>query len=363
VVVVGGGPAGCTTAEVVASKGYRVLILEKKRCIGHPVRCGEFIPETEELKRMLPSARNLDDVFDIPKDLKARSIDEIILVSPRGKEFRFDFSGYSTWRERFDLYLAEKARRAGAEISTGSFVVENMFSGGRSRGVKLSTGRVIEGRVIVGADGPHSIIARGAGLPRQNLVPAVTSRIPGEFGSSVRMFFGSIAPGGYAWIIPKDGCANIGLGAQIKRLKGRQLTRILHEFLVSQGITGELPQISGKFIPINGPRKVTVSGNVILVGDSAGHVMPTNGGGIPIAMICGSIAGGVISDCLEGKCKLQRYETAWRKQVGRELETAKRVKRIADTLAFRSDSLLEFWMRTLGVKRLQRVIKCRTPFG
>jgi flavin-dependent dehydrogenase len=60
VVVVGAGPGGSTTARFAAERGLKVLMLDKRREIGYPVQCGEFMPDTNEMKRMFPRCGNID---------------------------------------------------------------------------------------------------------------------------------------------------------------------------------------------------------------------------------------------------------------------------------------------------------------
>jgi digeranylgeranylglycerophospholipid reductase len=366
VVVVGAGPAGSSTAFACASAGLRVLMLDRRTVVGVPVQCGEFLPEREELQRMLPSAEGLEVLFDVPSSLKARATDRIVLVSPKGREYGFEFSGYSTWRERFDAHLAGMANAAGAELRLGHRAISLVSEGGRFAGVEFTSpdGSVgtARAKVIVGADGPNSLVARCAWFGPQPLTPAVKTIVRGEFGHDVKMYFGSVAPGGYAWTIPKSGEANVGVGADRKRLKKAGVDSVLRRFLRRIGHADDGLVSVGGYVPVDGPRPETARSNVLLVGDAAGQVMATNGGGVQIAMICGRIAGQVIPEHLKGSCGLTEYDRAWRRQVGRELDTARRVKRLADRLAFWSDRSLELCMRLLGAKRLERAVKCRSLF-
>jgi digeranylgeranylglycerophospholipid reductase len=366
VVIVGAGPAGSSAASALASAGHRVLILEKREVIGHPVKCGEFMPEVDELEDMLPSAEDLGETFDIPSSLKARPTESIVLVSPKGREYGFEFAGYSTWRERFDSHLADMARKSGAELRTGTKATSLVPGKRRFAGVECKTAdgdtKMIRAKVVVGADGPNSLVARCAGFERQVLSPAVKCIVRGEFDDEVRMFFGSIAPGGYAWVIPKKGAANVGVGAQKRYLGRNEIAAMLSKFLgrIEQGERVS-PPVGGS-VPMDGPRRETARSNVILVGDAAGHVMATNGGGVPTAMICGRIAGKVVSEHLKGRCDLLEYDREWRRQIGRELETARSVKRLADRYAFGGDRATELCMRLLGRKRLERAVRCRRLF-
>jgi len=131
------------------------------------------------------------------------------------------------------------------------------------------------------------------------------------------------------------------------------LRTLLESFLARNGFAAG--NVQACFVPVSGPIRETVRENVLAVGDAAGHVVASNGGGIAIAMICGRIAGLVAADhLLQGK-PLAAYERVWRSAVGRELETAARTKRMADYF-FKSDFLLEHAMGMLGAGGIERVI-------
>ncbi len=355
VVIVGAGPAGSTTAYYASKAGANVLLLDKRKEIGHPVQCGEFIPAVDELKEMMPETAALNELFNLEAGLISKRTEAIRIFSPKKKTYEIKFNGYTVERREFDKYLVEKAVKEGAELRTGTTVTG--FNGKKL----LSKDGEFKGKVVVGADGPLSRVGRWAGLqgPRR-LSRCVLCELPGEFPPVVEMYFGSAAPGGYAWIIPKAHGANIGLGVQ--NWYKKPLKPLLLKFLGSKGLNKEPKFFSAGHVPVSGPVPRTVKGNVLVVGDAAGHVMATNGGGIPIAMICGRIAGNVIGEHLTTQVPLERYETEWRKAVGKELGIALRTKKLAD-MAFRWDRMLEMSMSMMGARRMSRAMKCRPIFG
>jgi digeranylgeranylglycerophospholipid reductase len=123
---------------------------------------------------------------------------------------------------------------------------------------------------------------------------------------------------------------------------------------LSCGYTG----VTMGFVPMSGPVPSTVRGNVLLVGDAAGHTMATNGGGIPTAMIAGRAAGKCIREFLSGNGSLADYENRWRAVMNRPLRTSFRTKRMAD-IVFSSDSLLDLSMSVLRSRGLDRAIRCK----
>ena len=114
-------------------------------------------------------------------------------------------------------------------------------------------------------------------------------------------------------------------------------------------------------MPVQGPPPRTVAGNAMLVGDAAGMVMATNGGGNNVAMIAGRIAGNTAADHLLDGTPLDAYEARWRSAVGGPLAQGVRIKHLADRF-FGSDRLLELSMVLLGRRRMARAIRCQPLF-
>lgn len=353
VVVVGAGPAGSTAARYVAQSGVEVLLIEKREKIGVPVKCGEFLPTTEEVRTILPATEDLEELFGIPEDLVSLRTHSMRIYSPRMREYEFDFEGYTTDRDRFDQYLADRAEEAGAELVTGLRC--NDVEGNE---VVTDEGR-IRAEVIIGADGPTSTVASSIGLPRPSeLYIAVTSFVEGGYDPVAEMYFGMGTPGGYAWVLPKKKGANIGVGVS-PRYATKSINEYMRDFAQWKGL--EIGEISGKPVPVSGPVSNTVTGVGMTVGDAAGHVMAVNGGGIPIAMICGRIAGRIAADSVLRGISLQRYDTLWRSKVEKPLRTAVRTKRLASPF-WGGPRRLELAMMILGTRRMSNIIRCKPAF-
>jgi digeranylgeranylglycerophospholipid reductase len=115
-------------------------------------------------------------------------------------------------------------------------------------------------------------------------------------------------------------------------------------------------------LPVDGPFKKTYSENVIAVGDAAGMVMPTNGGGIATAMITGTIAGQVAADHLRNAVPLSEYEARWKEAMGVPMAVSTNLRRIADHF-MGNDLLFHFLLRFLKTEGIKDVITCRPPKG
>ncbi len=353
VLIVGAGPAGSTTARYCAGKDLEVLMIDRRKEIGYPVQCGEFLPSTEEMYTMFPKSMDLEELFTVGPEHVAGDVHRVDLVSPKERVYACDFEGVTLDRRSFDKHLAKLATDAGARLETGASFHRI------EKGVARTTLGDIKAKVVVGADGPNSRTAAFAGLSRPSArYPAVTCQADGDFEPVIKMFFGSVAPGGYAWVIPKKRGANIGAGFS-PRMSGERPSECLARFASRIGVSYR--DMTMGFVPMSGPVGETVGGNVLLVGDAAGQVMASNGGGIPISMIAGRIAGQTIRTHIKDGAPLSEYERRWRAVLGKPLKDALWTRRLGD-LFFPTDRRTEFAMRVLGKRGLLRAIRCTKTF-
>jgi len=368
VAVIGAGPAGATAARY-AAEDASVLLIEKKKVIGVPVQCAGFLPKYDELVELMPDS-DLPDTFRYPKSCVYAETKYQRFIAPTGDSKQFDVDANVLDRKRFDLYLAEKAVEAGADLAIGTRVsaIDGMS-------IELSGmwgSRTIQADVIIGADGPNSLVARSAGLSAieddpMGVAHAVAYDMTGVTidEDAVEMYFGrNFVPGGYAWIIPHGkGSANVGMGIRSAMCEpGVTFRDYLHRFI------GEHPVASGKLkggqvtsfiagiVPVGGARQKTYVGNVMIAGDAAGHLIATNGGGIPTAMVAGKIAGETAADAVNGRCEVEDYESRWKSEIGMQIGTSVYVRKLMDGM-MRSDSMMTAVMNMISpahTKALQR---------
>src|SRR6266566_3733222 len=206
VIVVGSGPAGGTAARYAARRGLKVLLVDKRKEIGVPVQCGEYVAHNEEVRSIFPDVEGLEDLMAIPYHVREVDTPVIRIWSPKGRRYEVPFKGFTVRRDRMDQGIAAQAVSEGAEIMTETTVV-------RVHGEEVATNHgTFRGKVVIGSDGPRSTVAKSVGLEWPVSAPAMSATADGDFSNSTDMFFGNLAPGGYAWIIPKAHCANVGLG-------------------------------------------------------------------------------------------------------------------------------------------------------
>lgn len=375
-VVAGAGPGGLYAALEALKRGLTVHVFDKKTVVGVPVKCGEYFPVQKEMEYLLPSAGEYMHVFDVPQESVDNTCKTIRVISPKGSEYQFDFEAYILDRTVLEQHVAKEVEKLGGTIQLQTPVdlfIENgdiLVGRSRSEGVKA--------KVVIAADGFPSKVAKSAGILTEDYMTPNNIAINYEYlmtGLSVdqsvtEMYMGTdFAPGGYGWIIPKGNrSANVGIGIRTSYSKKNDGKGYLQFFLDRCPLTkaklggGKSGPMIADVLPVDGPLRKTYSEHVMAVGDAAGMVMPTNGGGIATAMITGEIAGQIASDHVQKGAPLLEYEQKWKQVMGKELYVSTRLRRLADRF-MGNDFLFDVLLRVLGTKGIKDVITCRPPKG
>ncbi len=218
-------------------------------------------------------------------------------------------------RDRMDVALADAAVEAGAELRTDTRA--------EVRGIRVYLNdEEIEPDVVIDASGARALAAKEHDLRPAKTLPAVQVTMEGAetiSGDFVEVLTGNEwAPGFFAWAIPVDGGARVGLATGSGVNPRKLLERVLQQHPAGNRLTGEPVSREPGPIPI-GPPDRTVAGNVLLVGDSAAQAKPTSGGGIYTGGVAARAAAEAARGFIDEGRPLERYETLWRNRIGREL--------------------------------------------
>jgi digeranylgeranylglycerophospholipid reductase len=347
VLVVGGGPGGLVAARELAATnpGLDVLLIERDRAIGAPVRCGEGVGSAGVSEFIDPAGASW----------VSRRITRVIFRSPSGTEVRVAEGdvGFILDRTRFEPALAAEAGRAGAELLVGTEATGmRRSSGGWEIAIRGPNGEgSISARMVIGADGVDGMVGRWAGLdtrvPSRDMESCAQYVVAGiDFDpDAIYLHFGQeIAPGGYAWIFPKGaGVANVGLGiVALRAAPGLTARRYLDRYMSNYFPTGvQLGYTVGGVI-VHPTVKRTVADGIILCGDAAHMVNPLSGGGIVNAMKAGrlaaKIAGAAIAAGDTSAARLQRYHDEWMALLG---DDHLRFHKLKDALGKFDDSFFD----------------------
>jgi geranylgeranyl diphosphate/geranylgeranyl-bacteriochlorophyllide a reductase len=358
VVVIGGGPAGATAAERLASQGYSVLLLDRG---GRVKPCGGAIPP-----------RLIKD-FSIPDHLLVARARMARMVSPTNNRVDIPIeNGYVGMvnRQDFDEWLRQRAAEQGAVRRVGSFErltrdddgVSVVHYQARARSMRgESTAAKVRARAVVGADGARSEVARQAipGADRTRYVFAYHEIVKtpdplpaGYEGSRCDVFYqGHLSPDFYGWIFPHGDTMSIGTGSADK---GFSLRGAVSQLRQAVGLEQtETLRREGAPIPMK-PLPTWDNGrDVVLAGDAAGVVAPASGEGIYYAMLGGELAGAAVAQLLQtGDAKCLRQA---RKQFMKSHGTVFWVLGIMQSFWYSSDKRRERFVKMCEDKDVQQL--------
>lgn len=353
VVVVGGGPSGAAVARDIAAAGYRVAILERDRDIGQPVQCSGLVTE-----RTLAAA-------GISPDIAHNQLVGAAIHAPSGT--RYDIGGdrvhaYVLDRTRFDLGVMIQALELDVDVHASARVIDIVRERDELRLAVETNNTTTEFRcrLVIGADGPRSIVAQFLELPPPVEVLRARGadvRLPANLATDqVLIFTGErYAPGFFAWLIPLGG-DRYRLGWGTSRAGSAQTLRNLaHDYPEIFGGITILSQTGG-LIPL-GPRPVTSGAGGMVVGDAAGQAKATSGGGLFTALTCARYCARTALDALRANDfsaeRLSAYDHDWRADIGVELEHATALRSAYREL---TDAELDFGLRMLRFRGMRAIV-------
>lgn len=359
VIIAGAGPAGSALAIALAGEGYSVLLLDAAR-FPRDKPCGDFVSPK--------GLAHLDELGCGPAVRAAgcTPISRSILYLNRERLVAgtlpvvagLPSHGLAVPRRELDEILYRRAVEAGA-VGRESFRVESFRT--TRDGVEVDTmhrGRSYRftGRMLVGADGASSVVARVADLrvndPRHTLA-SMRAYVHGLSLDHTVMYFDQRFFPGYGWVFPvREGLCNMGVG-MVKEPLVRERIRLL-EFYArfrrvverlgrSRGVEVEIERHRGWPIFTYGGARKNYFDRGLLIGEAGGFVDPLNGEGIPLALETAHIAARTIRAAFRqgrfGEAVLAGYETEWRRSLDPDLGISDLVVSM-----IRNRELLPLWL-------------------
>ena len=347
VLIIGAGPAGASLALYLAEAGVNVILVDKKTKIDDPVRCAEYVPAAVSRLFKKPIAgisckvAAMDTYIDY-KYVNTISSPGLMLDRPvfieslissftsNGGKLLQGTSAISFKAASSSGSSGDGPSKSGADFSQE---IHTRITQRPGNGSEKDQAAIVS-KIVVGADGPNSIVGRHIGSTNHSYFPGLAENIPVEAKDKKKtlIFFSPEIEGGYGWLFPKKDSINLGIGRQSIN-KNRDLKSLYNGFkkkINSMGLlrsTGNLMpegKMAAGLIPSSGMLKRTVSGNFILAGDAAGLTNPITGAGIYNAILSSSIVSGIIVSALQSgdMGSLTMIENKYRNTFGISLDRA-----------------------------------------
>lgn len=289
VVIIGAGPAGSAAAITVVRAGMSVAVIDKAVFPRDKLCGGLFTGRARGV---------FETVFG--RAMSGRAIYPGLFRPCGAFEFHIRDENLGTVRDAPPVWLTMRREmdQALLQMALADGAVD--FTGCRPAWIDpvavrvgLGDGREIAGRVLIGADGVNSAVARaafGAAFDRARIGFAMEVEATGAHvapDAPIRIDFAAAA-GGYGWHFPKCHSTTIGIGGPLR--SNPEMKSGLARYLAQAGIAPGEFAMKGHFIPCGDFRRVPGQGRVLLAGDAAGLVDPVTGEGIAHAMQSGYFA-------------------------------------------------------------------------
>ncbi len=341
VLIIGAGPVGNYAALKLSELGHRVTVLEQQSAIAGDVCCSGIV------------GKECLAMCSMPEHLILREARGSTFYGPSGAPLRLEKAtteAYVIAREGFQRWLAEEAQRKGARYITDCRV-QNIEI--RKNEVNLDTTRgTMESAAVVVASGIGSRLSSRLGL---GVIGDFTVGVQAEVSShvdEVEVFFGrKIAPGFFAWLVPTTpGSALAGLFC--RRDPNAHLTRFLEKLCADGKIGQPVGRSTRKLVPLS-PLSRTYLPRVLVVGEAAGQVKPTTGGGIYYGLLGAQIATEVLHSSLEtgdfSSRRMAVYQKRWQKKLGQEIQMGQFARTILQRIGDRQLDYVFGQIRSNGI--------------
>jgi digeranylgeranylglycerophospholipid reductase len=351
VVIIGGGPAGLHAGARLARAGFSTTLLEEHSAVGDPVHCTGVL-----------TADAFAD-FNLSTRSRLNELTTARFWSPAGVQITYAAARVEAVvidRGVFDRELLEQAAASGVVVQQDARATSVQVD---DSGVTVTTvSGDVRARVCILACGANYALHRqlGLGMPRLFLNTAQLE-LPARHPGDVELHFGSeIAPKGFGWAVPVaragQSCARVGI--MCEQDAPRYFDRIVGRIASRWGINAaHIPKPRQKILPL-APISRTYGDRLIAIGDAAGLVKPTTGGGIYYSLVSAALAVDVLEPALAADdlsaARLEQYQSRWRERLSSEFQAQLRLRLIAHRMSDGDIEQLFELARTDGVMPIVR---------
>jgi digeranylgeranylglycerophospholipid reductase len=350
IIIIGAGPAGLMAARELNQHNINFLIIDSKKGIGLPLKCGEGIREKEFIEffkhKNYPFVKNTISIHEVHYEDLIRTFKENFLELDRPE---------------FEKWLAKPIKN-NLKLSTTCQDIN----------IKENLAEIITNKGILTADlvilayGCNFNVQKGLGLVKkdQNIVLGYGGIFknhnldPNKF----YYFFGTKYLG-YLWAFPKDKkTANIGFGAFNTNKNTKEIfKKLLKKYKINATQISEYAGI----VPCSGPIEKTYACRLLICGNAAGHVHAFSGEGIYYGLIAGQLAAKTAAKAVKqnkfNKKFLKRYEKEWKRKISKNMKAGIMEAKLLQ-LAFRCNKLKSLFSAPSEEELKQMMLYGRIPF-
>lgn len=305
--IIGAGPAGNYLAYLLAKSNHKVDVIEEHNKIGHPIQCTGILTSS------------IESIIPLKKEFIANKITNFRIIAPNNNSIEFNFKkpNYIIHRDKFDKYLANLAKKAGANYHLNTRYLSNT-----KNTLKVKQNKTTERQfdILIGADGPNSLVAKNNNLFQKRKF-AMGQQITAKLNLPNNQISIYLGVGEFAWIVPeKKNIFRLGLVA--KNNSNELFKTFIKRIEKENNIKIKPIQNQSGIIPIFNPNQQTIKNNIFLLGDAATQVKATSYGGI----IHGLLAAQCIADKITGKNR--KYNQSLNQKVTKDLKYALLIRKI-----------------------------------
>lgn len=357
IVVIGAGPVGIYISIQLVKRGLRVLVIEEDVQIGRPRFCTGLI------------SKEAFDKFSLPREAIEGEFRSAWVFSPLGSKVCLKNKAiqvYVTDRAILDQGLYHRAKEIGVEFilncRCSALKINDNYAEARIAFDQRET--MVKSQILILATGIKYNLHRCIGLtPPANFLDCSQVQVCGQSEGEIEIFVGnSIAPHSFAWIVPlREKRLRIGLSTHKDSLSF--LKSFLNYLRFKGRINGESSDIMRRPIPLGVINK-TYASRILVIGDAAGQVKPTTGGGIYFGLLCADLAAKTITDAFKKKNFsaefLRRYEINWKKEIEFDLTMSIYLRKL---IANFNDEQIEEAVKFFSKGDVQRLIEKYADFN